>query len=168
MRDHEVYAHAFVASGGSDSVKKYLEFKKCVEVFQDSQGFIDTLLFNRQVFNDFRSEFKDSFSPLVFNFLDILVQDGLIEQIFNVEMAIRDELVKQELYNYCVIESAEALSSNFDKQLVDMILKRTDNNVEIVKKVNPSLKSGVRIYLNNESIDLSIIGRLQRLLSEVS
>ena len=49
-----------------------------------------------------------------------------------------------------------------------MVNEKTQGKVEIVKKVNPRLKAGVRINLNNESIDLSITGRLERLLSEVS
>lgn len=168
MYDHEYYAHAFVASSESDKIKNYLEFKEAVKVFRESPQFVDALLFNRERFDAFKEDFKALYSPVVFNFLDILIEDGLIEQIFNIETSIRDLLVKEGYYNYCVVESANELSEEFEESLNRMIHKRTDGNVEIVKKINPRLKSGIRVYLNDESIDLSITGRLERLLSEVS
>ncbi len=168
MHDHEHYAQAFVASSESDKVNYYLEFKEMVDVFRNAPHFVDALLFSRERFEKFDEDFKQEFSPLVYNFLKIVIEDGLIEQLFKIEFSIRDILVKTGAYNYCVIESADALSDKFNNKLVDMIMSKTDGNVEIVKKVNPSLKSGIRMYLNNESIDLSITGRLERLLSEVS
>ncbi len=168
MHDHDVYAHAFVAASEGDEINQYLEFKDMVKVFKDSPEFVDALLFNRALFNDFKEEFESSFSVTTFNFLDIVIEDGLIDQIFKIEESIRDHLVQKGLYNYCIIESPESLSESFDQKLTDLVLSRTDGNVDIVKKINPRLKSGIRMYLNDESIDLSIAGRLERLLSEVS
>lgn len=168
MFDHEVYAIAFVASNDSDKVEKYLEFKEVVSLFEKHPQFVDALLFNRELFNDFREDFEATLSPVVYNFLDIVIEDGLIDQIFKIETAIRNHLVELEEYNYCVFESADKLSVSFDERLTNMILQKTEGKVEIVKKVNPKLKSGVRMILNNKSIDLSMSGRLERLLSEVS
>lgn len=168
MHDHEHYAQAFVASSESDKVNQFLEFKEMVAVFRNSPKFVDALLFNRERFEAFDAEFKENFSPLVYNFIKIVIEDGLIEQLFKIEISIRDLLIKSGDYNYCVIESADVLSDGFNQKLIDMVNTKTGGNVEIVQKVNPSLKSGIRMYLNNESIDLSITGRLERLLSEVS
>lgn len=168
MYDHENYAQAFVASSQSDTVKYYLEFKEMVDVFRQIPQFVDALLFSRERFEKFDDEFKARFSPLVYNFLKIVIEDGLIEQLFKIEISVRDILVKQGDYNYCVIESSEQLSEAFNDKLVSMIQAKTNGNVEIVHKIRPELKSGIRMYLNNESIDLSITGRLERLLSEVS
>ena len=168
MYDHEYYAHAFVASSDGDKVKNYLEFKDMVKLFKQTPQFVDALLFNRELFNDFKAEFEAIYSPLVYNFLALVIEDGLIDQIFNIESEIRDVLVEQGVYHYCVIESAEILSESFSDRLTQMVNEKTQGKVEIVKKVNPRLKAGVRINLNNESIDLSITGRLERLLSEVS
>lgn len=168
MRDHEYYAHAFVLLDKANGVKNYLEFKELVSVFKDSPKFIDALLFNREYFKEFEEEFKASFSTVIYNFLEIIIQDGFIEKLLDIEDEIRNVLVKNELYNYCVIESSDQLSDNMVSKMTEMINKRTDNNVEIVRKINKKLKSGIRVYLNNESIDLSIVGRLERLLSEVS
>lgn len=168
MHDHEVYAHAFVAASKGDEINKYLEFKDMVKVFKDSLEFVDALLFDRELFNDYKEDFESAFSPTSYNFLDIVIEDGHIDQIFKIENSIRDILVKEGTYNYCVIESPEELSESFDKKLTDLVLLKTNGNVDIVKKINPKLKSGIRMYLNDESIDLSITGRLERLLSEVS
>src|SRR5690554_3356921 len=118
MYDHEYYAHAFVASSESDEkVNNYLEFKEAVKVFRDSPQFVDALLFSRERFDAFREDFEALYSAVVFNFLDIVIEDGLIEQIFKIETSIRDLLVKEGHYNYCVVESADELSKDFEGNL---------------------------------------------------
>lgn len=168
MFDHEYYAHAFVWSSNEDQIKYYLEFKDAVKLFRDNPKFVDTLLFNRALFKDFKEDFEEGYSSLVYNFLDIVVEDGMIDQIFKIENSIRDILVSDGKYNYCVIESAEALKDDFAQKLSQLIHKQSDGNVEIVEKINPRLKSGVRIFLNDKTYDLSMVGRLERLYSEVS
>lgn len=162
------YAQAFVSASEEKGVENFLEFKEVVHIFESIPKMENALLFKRDRFEKIREIFESAFSPLVYHFLDIIIEDGHVDQLGEIEKLIMDTLIAEDLYSFCMVESSEPLTASFKSELEGKIEKFVNTPFEIHYKINESIGSGIKVRVNDDWFDLSIQGRLNRLMAEVS
>lgn len=168
MRDHEHYAHAFYQLMGDNQVNYYLEFQTIAEVIEHYPQLQSKLIFKPDVLEDIHDLLFLGTSDLVKRMVTLLLDDGMIDQISYVKRSIRDLLIKNGLWTWCRIETAQLMSSQYYDDIQSRVKKMYTSHIEFESRVNPMLLGGIRLLVNDSVIDLSIEGRLKRLIDEVS
>lgn len=168
MRDHEHYAHAFYQLMGDNQVNYYLEFESVSEVMEHYPQLQSKLIFKPDVLEDINDLLFLETSDLVKRMVTLLLDDGMIDQISYVKRSIRDLLIKNGLWTYCRIETSQLMSRQYYDDIKIRVKNKYTNHIEFESRVNPQLMGGIRLLVNHSVIDLSIEGRLKRLIDEVS
>lgn len=168
MRDHEHYAHAFYQLMGDNQVNYYLEFETIAEVIENYPQLQSKLIFKPDVIEEITDLLFSQTSNIVKRMVTLLLEDGMIDQISYTKRSIRDLLIKNGLWTYCRIETSQTMSSQNYNDIKIRVEKVYTSHVEFESIVNPQLMGGIRLLVNDSIIDLSIEGRLKKLIDEVS
>lgn len=168
MRDHEHYAHAFYQLMSDNQVNYYIEFEAISEAIEHYPQLQSKLIFKPDVIDDVADLLFLNTSDLVKRMVTLLLDDGMIDQISYVKRSIRDSLIKNGLWTYCRIETSQLMSRQYYDDIKIIVKNKYTNHIEFESRVNPQLMGGIRLLVNDSVIDLSIEGRLKRLIDEVS
>lgn len=167
MRNYEYYAHAYLRACEDDPVECYKHFCELCTIFDALPKLADILLFDPKRFIEIESTIQEYYAGKVFNFIKLLVEDGIIDQLQALKKCIRSCLVEERLWNVCVIEISHKAQENLVSRIQALVLANQSAYVEFETRIDSSLKAGFRVFLNNDIFDISIDGRLKRLLAEV-
>ena len=167
MRIHENYARAFLLACHDEAVLAYEDFVAVCQIFEQLPHLSTALLFEPLRIVEILPLFQEMFSEKICNFIEILVEDGYIDQLDKIKCQVRRLLIDKKQWNVCVIESAGMLSTQTIKRLAEIIESYCTGKVEFEFSVNAQLKAGYRVFLNETVLDLSVAGRLATLLTEV-
>lgn len=111
--------------------------------------------------------FKGKIEPLLFNFLNLLVDkkriNHAVEILKEFNTMCNRELNIQEGYVY----SARALSAEQIKQLEEGLSQKNNRNVELHNLIDERLISGIKIVIDNQIVDLSMKNRIESLKNEL-
>lgn len=166
MMHHNVYAIAFYKASDKDPVAAYNELQFLRSVFQNVHLY-DAFLFDGSRFKEIEDIVKDSVNENTFNFIKVLIEDTMFDQFEDICTSYRDLLIKDKLWNLCILESDHELNAEFLNKLKKQIEDRLGENVEYQFRTTQNMGPGIRIYLNHDLLDLSILGRLGQIKSEV-
>ena len=101
--------------------------------------------------------------PLLANFLKLVVRNNKISEIKNIAAGFRSVLSEAAGVATAKVESAKPLTEEQVADLITALKKFTGKEISIEITENSKLLGGVRIYLDDELIDLSLIGKLKKL-----
>jgi ATP synthase F1 delta subunit len=104
---------------------------------------------------------------IVRNFLKLLAEKGRISEVEEIEREL-DRLVAKEQGQISVeLTTAQELTDEEAREIVDQIAKASGRPVEATRKVDPSLIGGIVLQAGSFRIDASVRGRLNRLRQEL-
>jgi F-type H+-transporting ATPase subunit delta len=104
---------------------------------------------------------------VVRNFLKLLAEKGRIAVVEEIEREL-DRLVAKEQGQISVeLTTAQELTDEEAREIVDQIAKASGRPVEATRKVDPSLIGGIVLQAGSFRIDASVRGRLNRLRQEL-
>ncbi|MCF7836966.1 ATP synthase F1 subunit delta [Candidatus Gracilibacteria bacterium] len=102
-------------------------------------------------------------NPLLINLLKIVVNNRKVREIGNIAESFRTVLSEAAGVATAEIESATPLAEKQLSELTAALRKFTGKDVTTNVTENPKLLGGVKIYLGDELIDLSLAGKLRKL-----
>lgn len=111
--------------------------------------------------------FFEKYSSIIQNFINILVEDGFIGKINEVKSDYRQLLVRNNILNNVLIESATDLSEETKAKLLETIQERFGKLNDVRYKINESLIKGIRLEVNETVIDSTVRSRLDQMVREV-
>lgn len=167
MQGHEYYAHAFYQVA-NDKLASYLELRKVSALFEAYPKLMSTLLFDASKISDLETWFFEDVSNETATFIKILIEDGIIDQIIRIEKLVCDLLIKDELWTNCLVEVAQDISIETYEKIQEMVKKNYKGFIEFDLVKNTNLKAGYRLFINDSVLDMSVSGRLNRLVEEVN
>lgn len=97
------------------------------------------------------------------NFLKLIVHNDRITEIVAIAESFRAVLNESAGVATAQIESANELD---EKQILDLtaaLRKMTNREIAVETRINPQILGGVKIFLGDELVDLSLSGKLRQL-----
>lgn len=168
MLNHEYYAHAFYQASASDRVNRFKELSAIATLFQDYPQLTSTLLFDSQKISEVESWLFSGVAKETKSFFKIVVEDGIVDQIERIRSKVRELLIQDELWTICLVEVAQEITEETYLNIQTLVKQNYKGFVEFELITNSSLKAGYRLFINDTMIDLSVSGRLERLVEEVT
>ena len=105
-------------------------------------------------------------SPMVVNFLHILIERDRLDQVPGIVDALRDLINRQRGIITAEVTTAVPLDADMERLVAQRLatyLKRDAQQVSIRSHVDPSIIGGVVARVGDEVLDDSVRGRLERL-----
>lgn len=167
MHNLDLYAQAFYETTLDDPIKHYKEICLVLDVLEATPRIMDLILYEDSISGIVLEEFENEVSEITLNFLNVIIQDGLLSSLNTIKKNLQHILIDANLWNVCLVEYADTLTQKEKDELEALVKKTTHDKVEFSYRENTSLISGMRIKLNETIMDLSIMGRLQHLKMEV-
>lgn len=167
MQGHEYYAHAFYQVS-SDKLASYQELRMISLLFETYPKLMSTLLFDASKISELETWFFADVSKETASFIRILVEDGIIDQVMRIEKAVCDLLIIDEMWANCLVEVAQDITDETYQKIQEMVKKNYKGFIAFTLIKNPELKAGYRLFTNDSVLDLSVSGRLSRLVEEVN
>ncbi|MBX3117548.1 MAG: ATP synthase F1 subunit delta [Fimbriimonadaceae bacterium] len=163
------YAEALYSVAKQDNTIQAVEddLNGVVGMMENDQRFRSLVLsptFDRgQKLQVLEKAFSDRVTALTMQALRILVQKRREAEL----AALRDEFVRirreQGKVMYTNVTSAEALTADQQKRLIDQLASQTGKTVEATFDVDKALIGGIRVSYDNYVLDGSVRGGLNRL-----
>lgn len=167
MRIHDIYAHAFLAACKENVLIEYQSYLKVCEIFDHVGNVIDSLVFDIKRWSYLSDLIQPISTEKVSNFLTVLNEDNMIDQYQVIARSIKAILIANKQWTECLIETPYTFKESTYEALKETVKPYCIGHTEYSYQVNPEIKAGCRIYINEQVIDLSIQGRLKKLLTEV-
>lgn len=105
---------------------------------------------------------------LVANFVKVLAKNNQIKNANNILVKFREIWNKQEGIVEAEVVSREKLNSGTKKEIEKYIEKKYKaEKVEIIEKIDPSIKGGIIVRVGDEVMDGSVSGQLKKLKSSL-
>lgn len=111
---------------------------------------------------------KAKFNKLTVNFINVLIENGRLDDLENVANAFRFELSKRRGEVNAHVQTAAALSTKQTKALQDAISKTVGADVMLETSVDPDVLGGMILTLGSQRIDDSVASKLERLRQNMS
>lgn len=102
-------------------------------------------------------------SPLTLDFLKLLIKKRRDSELSLVRMEFAELRREHENVTRAVVTSAEELSDDQKKKIVDVVAKKIGRKVESEFHVDPSLLGGVKVAYDNFVLDGTVRGDLNRI-----
>ncbi|AMC93730.1 hypothetical protein AOC36_06955 [Erysipelothrix larvae] len=168
MQVHEIYAHAFYQLMVDDPVHYYREFRTIARILHAVPQITSTLMFNPNRIEEIADLLFFEVSEIVKRMIYILLEDGMLDQIDQIQQSMRNLLVDDGFWITCIIETSEPMSKGYYEKIKTKVDVIYHGEIEYEIQVNPFLKSGIRLFINDTVLDFSLGGRFQKLVEEVS
>ncbi len=147
------------------------QIKELIEIFSGNeslQSFFDAVQISPTEKKDLLTKaFKGKIEPLLFNFLNLLVDKKRINHAVEIMKEFNSmcnrELNIQEGFVY----SARSLSDEQIRQLEATLSQKNNMNVELHNLIDERLISGIKVVINNQIIDLSMKNRIESMKNEL-
>lgn len=110
-----------------------------------------------------KAVFADKISPVVLEFILLLAKkrrESLTEEVLKEFEA--QYLQKKNVFK-AVVTSAVGLDDNLRKQVLELVKKNNNSEVELIEKVDKSIIGGFILRIGDEQIDKSILRQLKNL-----
>ena len=107
------------------------------------------------------------FHDIVRNFLRLLAEKGRIGEVEEMERELERLVAREQGQITVELTTAQALTDDEARGIVDQIAKASGRKVEATRKVDPELIGGVVLQAGSFRIDASVRGRLARLRQEL-
>jgi F-type H+-transporting ATPase subunit delta len=104
---------------------------------------------------------------IVRNFLRLLAEKGRIGEIEEIERELERMVAREQGQITVELTTAQALSDEEAREIVDQIAKASGRRVEATRRVDPNLIGGIVLQAGSFRIDASVRGRLNRLRQEL-
>lgn len=163
------YAKAlFEMSSINNSFDRTLEdFDLTTRVFQDNPRLITFLKTPQLSFEDKKKvigeSFKGKFSLLFMNFLLLLIRNGRIDSLMQIEREYC-VLVNQFLKIWeADIVTAVPIDDESEAKLKKKLEEVFHKKIKINKKIDPKILGAAILIMENEMLDWSVTGRLRKL-----
>ena len=111
--------------------------------------------------------FGKSIDHMLLNFLKLLIDKGRFSKIDEIRKEFRKEYNKFHNIQVVYVTSAKPLADADVKKLQEKLEAKLDKKVDFVLAVDEDLIAGIRIKINDQIIDNTAFGRLQRLKRNV-
>ena len=164
----DYYVRAFYDLNLPDNVvKAYREILSLEKLLEEYPLLKDISISNKSVINILKETLNDYYSEIFINFLLVLIEDRYLSNFERVSKLYLSYLIKDNLYFVVDIKSAQALSKQVKEKINLLIKENYGNDLELNYQVIPELVMGLVISINHQVIDLSALGQLKHLASEV-
>lgn len=104
---------------------------------------------------------------LIKNFIYLLIDKDRLSLLNEIKEAYDGQYRMHEGIELAIVTSAQKLSDSDLKAIQEMLEKRFKTTVELQTKIDESLIAGVRVEINNEVIDNTILNRMRNLQDEI-
>lgn len=168
MYNHDMYAHAFYEATALNPITSYRELSMLSDVFKCFPQLTSKLLFDANRLQEIETWLFADISDNTKRFIRIMVEDSIIDQINLITHKVRDFLIQDHLWNVCMVEVAQKIETTTYQRIKETVEQNYEGVVEFKLVINTSLKAGYRVFVNDSVIDLSVDGRLRRLIEEVN
>lgn len=111
--------------------------------------------------------FGKSIDHMLLNFLKLLIDKGRFSKIAEIRHEFKKAYNKFHNIQVVYVTSAKPLSDADVQKLQDKLETKLNKKVDFVLAVDEDLIAGIRIKINDQIIDNSAYGRLQRLKRSV-
>jgi F-type H+-transporting ATPase subunit delta len=111
---------------------------------------------------------KAKFNTLTANFINVLIENGRLDDLDNIANAFRFELSKRRGEVNAHVQTAAALNAKQTKALQDAISKTVGADVMLETSVDPEVLGGMILTLGSQRIDDSVASKLERLRQNMS
>lgn len=105
-------------------------------------------------------------SKEVINFLKILQEASLLDELERVVDDYRDLMQKHGLIHKVDIRSAQALNQDEKNEILKQIKRRYEQELDVRYEVDEKLISGIQVIVDSDVYDLSIQHKLDQILSQ--
>ena len=114
------------------------------------------------------SLFKDKIDPVLFQFLLVLTEHGVIANLNDVYKAFVACYREDQQIEEVTIETASALDESQIKALKEMLEKKLNKKIELVIKEDASLIAGLRVRAQDIVLDNTLVSKLDRMKEQLS
>jgi F-type H+-transporting ATPase subunit delta len=169
---HRVYARAlYDAAKDRDSVEETREeLGDFVAAVRDVPA-LRAILRNPQIDPRAKASAIEAISggvhDIVRNFLRLLAEKGRIAEVEEIDRELERLVAREQGQITVELTTAQELSEDEARDIVDQIAKASGRRVEATRKVDPDLIGGIVLQAGSFRIDASVRGRLNRLRQEL-
>ncbi len=142
----------------ADSVKNDMDFKSVM---------VHPKINKEEKKNIIGSVFGTQIDHMLLNFLKLLIDKGRFSKLEEIRKEFNKEYNKFNNIQVVYVKSATKLKDNEVQKLKETLETKLNKKVEFVLTTDESLLAGIRIKINDQIIDNSADGRLQRLKRSV-
>jgi len=104
---------------------------------------------------------------VVRNFLRLLAEKGRLAEVEEIDRELERLVAREQGQITVELTTAQELSEDEAREIVDQISKASGRSVEATRKVDPDLIGGIVLQAGSFRIDASVRGRLNRLRQEL-
>ncbi|GIU94885.1 MAG: ATP synthase subunit delta [Gaiellaceae bacterium] len=170
---HRIYAKAlFEAAREQGTVDRIAEEVSSLARALDDVPALDRFLRNPEVDAPEKAavlgEIASDADELTRNFLRLLVEKGRAGELREVAAELQALVARAENRLTVELETAQELSEEEARAIVERIERATGRTVEATRSVDPSLIGGVVLRIGSFRADGSVRGRLERLRHELA
>lgn len=122
---------------------------------------------SQQFYNEVIQIFEELYPQELIAFINVLYEDGMLRQIPRIVEYYRDELINDEKLCVARIEMSKELSHSFKERIESLIKDAYPMRLEMSYVLNKELIGGMKVTINHQQFDLSYLGKLQSIVSEV-
>jgi len=115
----------------------------------------------------FKESFRDSFSPLSFSFIDLVLENRREEYLTGIARYFLDLLKLNSGIRSAELVTAVPIDENLRKSIIQLIARKFDAKVELHEQVDQNIIGGFILRVDDQQIDASISSKLSRIKREL-
>ncbi|QIK58138.1 F0F1 ATP synthase subunit delta [Erysipelothrix sp. HDW6A] len=162
----DLYAQALYQSA-QDVLVCYDALDSLNKVTTSIERFVNRCEQSQQFYGEVLEIFEETYPKELVSFINVLYEDGMLRQIPRILEYYRDELINDNKLCVARIEMSKELSNQFKERIEALIKEEHPMRLEMTYVLNEDLIGGLRVTINHQQFDLSYLGKLQSIVSEV-
>jgi F-type H+-transporting ATPase subunit delta len=115
----------------------------------------------------FQESFKDSFSPLTFSFINLVLENRREDYLTGISRYFLDLLKTNYGIRSAELVTAVPINENLRKSIIQLIARKVDAKVELHEQVDKNIIGGFILRVDDQQIDASISSKLSRIKREL-
>lgn len=169
MRKTKLLAEALmqVLKDDEAKVKAYGQLVQLTELMDQLKDYQSFLVHNPKEFAIVRQGLSDSVDGILLNFLEVVVQDGMVSRLGAITEDFKQMLVNERLLADIRITTARDLSFSAKQALQEEIKAFWSGPKVYQYHVDGYLIDGIRLKINDSVIDTSYRSRINQIIKEV-
>jgi F-type H+-transporting ATPase subunit delta len=116
----------------------------------------------------FHMLFDENLSKMSITFYDIIFRRSREELILDITESFIIQYKEFKKIHMVTVETAQPLSEENRKMVLEFLKSRTEDEIELIEKVNEDLVGGIVLRMNDLQIDASVRNNLNKLEKEFS
>lgn len=168
MRKTKLYAEAFFKNLTEDQkVPAYSQLKALEDLMVQLKDYVSFMIHNPAEFSQVRSVVEGDYEPLTLNFLEVIIQDGMVNRLAAIIDDYKQILVNKGLLANIQVTTARPLSEEARQVLEAEIESYWKGPKDYNYQVNPYYIEGIHLKINDAVIDTTYRSRLNQIIKEV-